>query len=937
MPDRGTPESSRLGGPGFRLPLRLHIVIAFLLLFGALGLILGVAAGRGSQELVDDTVSTAFSASAALALKDLEQQEEVARAAAEALAAHPIVRTGTRNERRRYLPALATILRATPGISAAYIGWADGDFLLLRSIGPFGKRLDAPPGTAWLVQWSGSRLPRFEFLDETLKTIALRDAAEYAFDPRTRPWFERAQRESSAVVTEPYVFFTTQEPGITAARSGSNGAVAGVDLSLWDISARLPKGTPVPSTEAAILDTEGRLLAYSDTARLRQSLEAIGPSGAAAGLGGLPHAASLEVPILTALAQRWRDRHRAFHGEITASAGGDGEAQDWLATIVPLTEQGRAFVMAASMAELASGPQEVRSRLLKIFGVILILSLPLVWLVARVVARPVESFSQELDRIAVLDFTPPDRVASTISEMADLEASIATTRSSLRERIKELSCLYRVLELTTESARPVGEMCHDIALLLCQSLLHADDATARITVNGRQYDCGNWQEPAAALRAEFDEPDSVERGFVEVGYRGEQADLEQGAGPFLKEERTLVEAVATHISRMLHARQMAEKLTQAERLGAVGALTGGIAHDFNNLLTVILGNAELLEDLKDRAPELAHHAEMIKIAADRGAELTHRLLAFARKQALEPKTIAVGGLIAEMSEMLERTLGDQIEVVTKPAPDTWPAFIDPGQLENALLNLAINARDAMADGGQVVIETANAKVSDGDGEAPPDVAPGDYVAITVSDSGQGMTPEILASAFEPFFTTKETGKGSGLGLSMVYGFVRQSRGGIRMRSQPGEGTTVTLYLPRASSGAAELGESTGEEAAVVGGTERILLVEDNDLVREHVTAQLIALGYRVTPVRDGPEALQALASGQDFDLLFTDMVMPGGLSGIQLAEEAGRRRPGLPVLFTSGHTEGSFGAQDGRDPSLHLLAKPYRRRDLAAKLRQILD
>ena len=200
-----------------------------------------------------------------------------------------------------------------------------------------------------------------------------------------------------------------------------------------------------------------------------------------------------------------------------------------------------------------------------------------------------------------------------------------------------------------------------------------------------------------------------------------------------------------------------------------------------------------------------------------------------------------------------------------------------------------------------------------------------------------MTPEILASAFEPFFTTKETGKGSGLGLSMVYGFVRQSRGGIRMRSQPGEGTTVTLYLPRASSGAAELGESTGEEAAVVGGTERILLVEDNDLVREHVTAQLIALGYRVTPVRDGPEALQALASGQDFDLLFTDMVMPGGLSGIQLAEEAGRRRPGLPVLFTSGHTEGSFGAQDGRDPSLHLLAKPYRRRDLAAKLRQILD
>lgn len=936
MPDRGPPASESAGESGFRLPLRLHILIAFLLLFGTVGVILGIAAGRGSQELVDSTVSTAFSGSATLALRDLEQQEEVARSAAEALAAHPIVQTERRGQRRMQLSALATVLRATPGISAAYVGWPDGDFVLLRPIAPLTERLEAPAGTVWLAQWSGGEESRFDFLDADLNTISTWTAVDYALDPRSRPWFIEAQRSEGAIVTEPYVFYTTQEPGITAARGSPNGAVAGVDISLWDISARLPQGHPVPSTEAAILDIEGGLLAYSDTERLRRSLESGDALAEAPGLQGLPRADSLGVPILSALAARWSGEQTGFEGELT-TAGQDGDDQTWLVTIVPLTDHGRAFVMAASMAELASGPQAVRTRQLQIFAIILLIALPLVWLVARVVARPVESFTEDLHRIAALDFTPSNRVPTTISELSALESSIGTTRYSLRERIKELSCLYRVLELTTESTRPVEEICPGIAKLLCESLLHAGHGTVRIVVQGDQFDTGNWQAPVATLRADFDDPDAEEGGFVEVGYLTEETDQREGDGPFLKEERALVEAVATHIGRMLHGRQLAAKLTQAERLSAVGALTGGIAHDFNNLLTVILGNAELLEDLREKDPEIAHHAAMIKGAADRGAELTQRLLAFARKQALEPTTIPVDRLIADMSEMLERTLGEQIEVSTELAEGTWPAFVDPAQLENALLNLTINARDAMAEGGRIRIETANVSLSGAEGEALLELEPGDYVCITVSDDGEGMTPEVLASAFEPFFTTKEVGKGSGLGLSMVYGFVRQSHGQIRMQSQPGDGTTVRLYLPRGNSDFVDTGQARSEETAVAGGSERILLVEDNDLVREHVAALLAELGYRVTAVRDGPEALRALDDSTNFDLLFTDMVMPGGLSGLQLADEACKRIPNLPVLFTSGHAGEPFGQQDRIDPGLHLLGKPYRRSEMAAKLRQVLD
>ncbi|MGF1626659.1 MAG: ATP-binding protein [Alphaproteobacteria bacterium] len=379
-----------------------------------------------------------------------------------------------------------------------------------------------------------------------------------------------------------------------------------------------------------------------------------------------------------------------------------------------------------------------------------------------------------------------------------------------------------------------------------------------------------------------------------------------------------------------------QRLRQSQKLEAVGQLTGGVAHDFNNLLTVILGNAETLADSLTDNQRLRTLAEVTAKAAERGAELISRLLAFSRRQPLDPQAIDVNQQIADFSRLLPRALGEHVEIEVTCAPGLWLAMIDPGQLENALLNLCINARDAMPTGGRLTIETANVDLDHAYARQQPDVEPGQYVMIAVSDTGAGMDATTIERAFEPFFTTKEVGKGSGLGLSMVYGFVKQSLGHVRIYSEVGQGTTVRLYLPRADADAD--GEAkAADEPAASRGHERILLVEDDELVREYVAGQLDGLGYVVVPVGTGPEAIEALRKADDFDLLFTDVVMPGGMSGRQLADLARELRPALPVLFTSGYTETAIVHHGRLDPGIQLLQKPYRRQDLAAKVRSVLD
>jgi PAS domain S-box-containing protein len=388
-----------------------------------------------------------------------------------------------------------------------------------------------------------------------------------------------------------------------------------------------------------------------------------------------------------------------------------------------------------------------------------------------------------------------------------------------------------------------------------------------------------------------------------------------------------------------------ESLRQSQKMEAVGQLTGGVAHDFNNLLTIIIGGLDTIGRQIEKIPE-SHEVARIRRSramalhgAQRAAALTARLLAFSRLQPLDPKPLDPGRLISGLADLLQRTLGETIALETVSAAGLWRAFADPTQLENALINLAVNARDAMTEGGRLTIETQNVLLDEAYVAAFAEpVAPGQYVLIAVSDTGHGMTQETLAQVFEPFFTTKETGKGTGLGLSQVYGFVRQTGGHIRIYSEVGEGTSVKLYLPRAL-GVAEQ-EAISEHCPLVvpdGGPETILVVEDYRELRDFSTGVLRELGYEVLEASSGRAALELLERGRDIDLLFTDVVLPDGMSGRQLADEALRRRPDLKVLFTTGYTRNAIVHNGTLDPGVNLISKPFTYQELAAKVRALLD
>jgi PAS domain S-box-containing protein len=380
-----------------------------------------------------------------------------------------------------------------------------------------------------------------------------------------------------------------------------------------------------------------------------------------------------------------------------------------------------------------------------------------------------------------------------------------------------------------------------------------------------------------------------------------------------------------------------EQLRQAQKMESVGELTGGLAHDFNNMLTVITGTIDILADAVADKPQLAAIAALISGAADRGAELTANLLAFARKQPLQPRAIDVNSLMTDVCKLLHPTLGRQIEVETVLGNDVWPALIDPGQLSSALVNLAINARDAMPDGGKLILTTGNLEVQPEDFKFKGILAAGRYVRVTVRDTGTGMPEAVLDKVFEPFFSTKEPGRGTGLGLSMVYGFVKQSGGHIEAESDVGQGTTFRIYLPKAIDQPKQLTEPAGEPRAA-SGNETILCVEDDASVRSFVLTQLQSLGYQTIAAANAAEALALVESGVSFDLLFTDIVMPGKMNGRQLAEAVALLRPTLKVLFTSGFTENDDAINQSRmNNDVLLLPKPYRRADLNRMIRLALE
>ena len=376
-----------------------------------------------------------------------------------------------------------------------------------------------------------------------------------------------------------------------------------------------------------------------------------------------------------------------------------------------------------------------------------------------------------------------------------------------------------------------------------------------------------------------------------------------------------------------------DRIRQAEKMEAVGQLTGGIAHDFNNILTVITGTIEILADAVKDEPQLAAITRMIDEAASRGADLTQHLLAFARKQPLEPKETDVNTLIIDTAKLLQRTLGEHVEIESVFEEESCPALVDPNQLATAILNLALNARDAMPDGGKLIIETGSVVLDESYARMHSDVRPGRYAMIAVSDTGTGIPADMLDKVFNPFFTSKGPGKGTGLGLSMVYGFVKQSAGHIMIYSEEGHGTTIKMYLPPATGAVQPVETAPGP--AIEGGHETILVVEDDKLVRDYVLTQLHSLGYVTLNAANATEALAIANAGHPFDLLFTDVIMPG-INGRQLADEILRIKPGLRVLFTSGYTENAIIHHGRLDEGVLLLAKPYRKSDMAVMIRKAL-
>jgi PAS domain S-box-containing protein len=461
--------------------------------------------------------------------------------------------------------------------------------------------------------------------------------------------------------------------------------------------------------------------------------------------------------------------------------------------------------------------------------------------------------------------------------------------------------------------------------------------------------CGSWRTFAIrGLPIIGDDGEIMEWVGVHTDIthrRAAEAALREQAAHLARQvrHRERAELQLRHLNETLEARVIEEiesrretevKLAQAQKMETVGKLTGGVAHDFNNLLQVVSGNLQLLaRDIagNDRAERRVANA---MAGVSRGSKLASQLLAFGRRQALEPKVVNVTRFVNGMDDMLRRAIGEGVEVETIVGGGLWNTFIDPAQIENALLNLAINARDAMEGQGKLTIELGNAHLDDAYARTHDEVTPGQYVMLAVSDTGSGMAPEIVDKVFEPFFSTKGEGKGSGLGLSMVYGFVKQSGGHVKIYSEVGHGTTIRLYLPRAMQ--SEDIEVEVDHGPIAGGTETVLVVEDDAEVRAIVVEMLTDLGYRVLKAVDATSALNVVESGIPIDILFTDVVMPGTLKSPEMARKARERLPDLAVLFTSGYTENSIVHGGRLDAGVELLSKPYTREALARKFRHVL-
>ncbi len=555
--------------------------------------------------------------------------------------------------------------------------------------------------------------------------------------------------------------------------------------------------------------------------------------------------------------------------------------------------------------------------------------------------------------------TPAQRryvgVAFDITQRKQIEQELRTSEDRLAAIIGQASVGLSELSMDGRYSRVNGALCRmlgrteeEMLGLHMEDLIHPDDLAENRVQVGRLLATG----VPFTFEKRYFRPDGA---WVWIASSMSRLDDEHGQPVALIAvktditERRRIEAALRDLNDTLEqrvAREIAERdkaeeaLRQSQKMEAVGQLTGGVAHDFNNVLQIISGNLHLLAQHLGGDAAARRRLDMAIAAVERGAKLSSQLLAFARRQPLQPVVADLGRLVSNMDELLRRALGEAVDLVTVVGSGLWNTLVDPGQIENVILNLAINARDAMQGAGRLTIELGNAMLDEYYVNNLVDVPAGQYVMLSVTDTGAGMTPEVLQRAFEPFFTTKREGEGTGLGLSMAYGFVKQSRGHIKIYSEPGQGTSVKIYLPRTMLAEAEVpgaADLAADGGPLAGGSETILVVEDDEGVRAVVLDMLAALGYRVLAAENGEQALRIVESGEAIDLLFTDVVMPGALRSPELARIAQQILPDLAVLFTSGYPQDAIVHGGRLDAGLELLSKPYRREELARKLRHVLN
>jgi len=516
------------------------------------------------------------------------------------------------------------------------------------------------------------------------------------------------------------------------------------------------------------------------------------------------------------------------------------------------------------------------------------------------------------------------------TELRDARAEVSRQAVDLSIKLKELRCLYMVSRLTNDTIRPIEDICRDLVNVLPQGLRFPEKKHVRLVLRGEEFRSASWETCQWTLASAI-VADAATIGELEVCTGREPA--HESLAPFLQEERDLVETVALHVGRMVAERDLSTRLVQAQKLESLGRLTGGIAHDFNNLLTIVFGNLEIAEDQCNGNVTLQKCVANAMQASRRAADLTAQLQAFSRRQALLPTVVPLNELMSGMTALLRRSLGESIEMVTELTDSPITVHVDPTQMEAAILNLVLNARDAMPSGGKLTISTRTVELAGGPEH---EIDPGTYVELTIADTGTGMPADVAKRVFEPFFTTKEVGKGSGLGLSMVFGFVKQSGGHIGVTSEVGTGTVFCIHLPLVSEQQQTADDASDKARASLAG-ECVLIVEDEPQVLDYVARLLRTSGYRAVTAANGPEALTLLKGGCAADLLLTDIGLPGGMTGVELAREARMIEPELKVVLASGYSYDHLVTTGAITEDLPIIFKPFVRRDLLARIRTILD